>query len=42
MRTENLPFKFDLRKRFPEMRRLEIFEGGAEFAAEKEGKFYLI
>ena len=36
MRTENLPFKFDLRKRFPDMRRLDIFEGGAEFAAEKE------
>ena len=24
------------------MRRLEIFEGGAEFVAEKDGKFYLI
>src|SRR5438445_5662505 len=42
MRTENLPYKFDLRKRFPDMRRLEAFEGGAEFAAEVGGKFYLI
>jgi hypothetical protein len=42
MRTETLPFKSDLRKRFPKMRRLEAFEGGAEFAAEKGGKFYLI
>jgi hypothetical protein len=42
MRTENLPYKFDLRKRFPDMRRLEVFEGGAEFAVEKGGKYYLI
>lgn len=42
VRTENLPYKFDLCKRFPVMRRLEALEGGAEFAAEKGGKFYLI
>ena len=42
MRTETLPYKFDLRKRFPTMLRLETFEGGAEFAVEKGGKFYLI
>ena len=27
MRTEHLPYKFDLRKQFPDMRRLETFEG---------------
>jgi hypothetical protein len=42
VRTESLPYKYDIRKQFPKMRQLEAFEGGAEFAAEKGGKFYLI
>ena len=42
MQMKNLPYKFDLPKRFPDMRRLEIFEGGAELVAEKDGKFYFI
>ena len=42
MRIETLPYKSDLRKRFSDMRPLEAFEGGTEFAAEKGGKFYLI
>jgi len=42
MRTENLPYKFDLSKGFFKTGSLATFEGGAEFAAEKRGKFYLI
>jgi len=42
MRTEKLPFNYELSKRFPERRIIKMFEGGALFAAERDGKFYLI
>ena len=42
MREEYLPYNFDLQKKFPSMRKVDVFEGGAEFFAEKDGKFLLI
>jgi hypothetical protein len=42
IRTEVLPFSYRIQKRFPRMRNIESFEGGAMFAAEKDGKFYII
>ncbi len=42
MHVERFPFKYDFRKRFPQLRRIREFEGGAVYAAEKNDKFYLI
>ena len=42
MRIEKHPMGYDARQRFPDMRRVKLFEGGAIYAAEKFGRFYLI
>jgi hypothetical protein len=42
LRKESLPYNSRIDEQFPWKRMVKAFEGGAWFAAEKDGRFYLI
>ena len=42
MRVERHPYKYNYNERFPEKRLVKGFMGGAIYAAEASGKFYII
>lgn len=42
MKTETFPHNYNARARFPGMRMIKGFEGGAIYTAEQGDKFYVI